>query len=193
MKKQYQVLWISLLLFLYLVVVALWIAIPDELFLNVSVTVASLGGSIIYMYLNRQNLLIYAKSYFFKKIQEALFFFILVFSLLSIANYWAYKHPFQYDSSVIKLNSLTDQSVNVLQSMNSGPIIFKIFARKNESLAWLALLDYYRVEKPSIQIEKIDIDVRPDLVMEYQITEAATLVIEYNNKILESFPFPLIF
>ena len=182
MKKHYQVLGISLLLLLYLVVVALWIAIPEELLLNLSVTGISLGGTLLFMYFNRDKLVIYAKSHYFKKWQEALIFFSLVFALLSIANYWAYKHPIQYDSSVIKLNSLTDQSVNVLKSMNNGPVVFKLFARKAESMAWLVLLDFYRIEKPSLQIEKIDIDVRPDLVTEYQITEAATLVIEYNNK-----------
>jgi ABC-type uncharacterized transport system involved in gliding motility auxiliary subunit len=182
MKKHYQILWISLLLLLYLVVVGLWIAIPEELFLNLSVTAVGISGTLLYMYFNREKLLVYAKSHFFKKIQEAIVFFFLVFALLSIANYWAYKHPIQHDSSVIKINSLTDQSVNVLKSMNDGPIVFKLFARKAESLAWLVLLDFYRIEKPSIEIEKIDIDVRPDLVSEYQITEAATLVIEYNNK-----------
>jgi ABC-type uncharacterized transport system involved in gliding motility auxiliary subunit len=84
-------------------------------------------------------------------------------------------------SAAIRLNSLTDQSRNILKEMK-GPIVFKMFARKNESLAWMALLDYYRIEKPSIQIEKIDIDVRPDLVGDYQINDAATLVIEYAGK-----------
>ena len=63
-----------------------------------------------------------------------------------------------------------------------GELKFKIFARKQDSLSWITLFEFYRAEKNNITIEKIDIDVRPDLVADYHITDTATLVIEYNGK-----------
>ncbi len=181
MKKWYNILLAIIISILYLVVVALWISIPDELTLNVAVTMVAMALTCVSIYLNRVTLAVYYQSNHFKKLQETLIFFVLLFSLLGVANYWAYKHPSQFDWSVIKLNSLTDQTKNVLKDMKE-PITFKMFARKQESLPWMALLEFYRAEKPSINVEKIDIDIRPDLVGDYQISDAATLVIEYNGK-----------
>lgn len=180
-RKWYNILIAITNSILYLVVVALWISIPEELTLNLAVTCVTLILTALSIYLNRAVLSVYYKSHHFKKLTEALTFFGLLFCLFGVGNYWAYKHPVQFDWSVIKLNSLTDQSKNILKEMNE-PITFKMFARKTESLAWMTLLDFYRVEKPSINIEKIDIDVRPDLVGDYQISDAATLVIEYKGK-----------
>ena len=181
MKKWYNILLSIMTSMLYLVVIALWIAIPEEMTLNISVTAVALGLTGGWIYLNRDGLSIYYQSHHFKKLQESLVFFFLLFALLGVGNYWAYKHPWQFDSSVIKLNSLSDQTKNVLKDLKE-PLTFKMFARKQESLPWMALLEFYRAEKPSINIEKIDIDVRPDLVGDYQISDAATLVIEYNGK-----------
>jgi ABC-type uncharacterized transport system involved in gliding motility auxiliary subunit len=182
MKNLYNVLLTIINAIFYLVVIALWISIPDEVTLNVAVTVIALILSAVSMYMNRDLLSVYYQSHHFKKLQETIIFFVLLFSIFGVVNYWAYKHPKQFDFSVIKLNTLSDQSKNILKEMNDGPIVFKMFARKNESLPWMALLEFYRNEKNSIQIEKIDIDVRPDLVGDYLISDAATLVIEYKGK-----------
>lgn len=165
----------------YLVVIALWVSIPDELTLNIAATVFTLCLTMILIFLNKEKLAVYYQSHHFKKLTDAIVFFALIFSLMGIVNYWAYKHPTQVDLSVFKLNSLSDQSKNILKQMD-GDITFKMFARKSESMAWMTLLEFYRLDKPSIKIEKIDIDVRPDLVGDYQISDAATLVIEYKGK-----------
>ncbi len=181
MKNWYNIVLTIINSILYLVVVALWISIPEELTLNLAVSAVTMGLTVFLMYLNRAGLAVYTQSHHFKKLQETLIFFFLMFCIFGLGNYWAYKHPKQFDFSVIKINSLSDQTVNVLNEMKE-PIVFKMFARKTESLPWMALLEIYRTEKNSIQIEKIDIDVRPDLVGDYQISDAATLVIEYNGK-----------
>jgi ABC-type uncharacterized transport system involved in gliding motility auxiliary subunit len=180
-KKLYNILLAIINSILYLVVVALWISIPEELTLNLATTIVAMTLTIASIYMNREKLSVYYQSHHFKKLTDTLVFFGLLFCLLGVVNYWGYKHPAQVDLSVIKLNSLSDQSKNVLKEMND-PIVFKMFARKNESMAWMALLDFYRIEKPSIDIQKIDIDIRPDLVGDYQISDAATLVIEYKGK-----------
>ncbi len=181
MKKWYNLLIAIINIILYFVLVALWISIPEVLALNISLTVFNLVLTLVLMYLNREALSKYYQSQQFKKLTEALVFIFLIFCLLGVGNYWAYKHPFQQDLSAYKMNSLTDQTKNILKNMK-GELTLKLFARKQESLAWMTLIEFYRNEKNNIHIEKIDIDVRPDLVADYHITESATLVIEYNGK-----------
>lgn len=181
MKKWYSLLLSVVNVILYFVLIALWISIPDELTLDIALTVFNLTLTMVLVYLNREKLSSYYQSQQFKKFTETIVFVFLVFCLLGVVNYWAYKHPIQNDLSVYKMNSLTDQSKNVLKKMK-GEIKFKLFARKQEAGLWLPLFEYYRAEKNNIVIEKVDIDVRPDLVADYHITEAATLVIEYEGK-----------
>lgn len=181
MKNLYNLLLIIISTILYLVTIALWIAIPDELTLNVAITFATLAFTVMVLFMNRHTLKTYYLSQHFKKIQETIIFFFLVFSIFGLANYWAFKHPKQLDLSVVKINSLSDQSKKILKGLDSD-ITFKMFARKNEILSWNALLEFYRIEKNSIKIEDYDIDLRPDLVSEYGIQNTATLVIEYQGK-----------
>jgi ABC-type uncharacterized transport system involved in gliding motility auxiliary subunit len=181
MKQKYNLLLLTINIVLYFVIVALWISIPDSLTLDLSVTSLNLFITLLLIYLNQEGFKSFYQSAQFKKFTDTLIFVVLIFSLLSLANYWTYKHPIQTDLSLFKLNTLTDQTRNVLKKMK-GKVTMKVFARKQESYLWQAILDLYRFEKNDLVIEKIDIDVRPDLVQEYHITEAATLVIEYNEK-----------
>ena len=181
MKNWYNLLIAIINIILYFVLIALWISIPDVLALNISLTIFNLVLTLVWVYLNRDRLSVYYQSQQFKKLTDTIVFISLVFCLLGVANYWAYKHPFQKDLSAYKMNSLTDQTKNILKNMK-GELKFKLFARKQDSLAWMTLFEFYRAEKNDLTLEKIDIDVRPDLVADYHITDMATLVIEYNGK-----------
>jgi ABC-type uncharacterized transport system involved in gliding motility auxiliary subunit len=181
MKQKYSLLLFIVNIILYLVVVALWISIPDVLTLNIAVTGLSFFISMLLIYLNQERFKTFYLSSHFKKFSETFIYLTLLFSLLSIGNYWAFKHPTQLDLSIFKLSTLTDQTTNVLNKM-PGKVKFKIFARKQEGFLWYTLLEQYRARKNDIEIEKIDIDVQPDKVMEYNISSEATLVIEYNDK-----------
>lgn len=181
MKNWYNLLIAIVNVILYFVLIALWISLPDVLALNISVTVFNLVLTLVLIYLNRETLSTYYQSYQFKKLTDTIVFISLVFCLLGVVNYWAFKHPIQHDLSVYKMNSLADQSKNILKNIK-GEVKFKLFARKQEALLWMPLFEFYRAEKPDLIIEKVDIDVRPDLVADYHITDAATLVIEYNGK-----------
>jgi ABC-type uncharacterized transport system involved in gliding motility auxiliary subunit len=181
MKRKYSLLILTVNIILYLVVIALWVSIPDAVTLNLSATIFNLVLTGVLLFLNQAAFVSFYQSNQFKKFTETLIFLFLVFSLLGLLNYWSFKHPVQTDLSLFKINSLTDQTKVVLKKI-PGKLKFKIFARKQESFAWYQLAEMYRFEKNDIEIEKIDIDVRPDLVLEYNITNDATLVVEYNNK-----------
>lgn len=181
MKKWYNLLIAIVNIILYFVLIALWISIPDVLSLNISLTVFNLVLTLVLIYLNREALSFYYQSQQFKKLTESIVFIFLIFCLLGVVNYWAYKHPMQKDLSAYKMNSLTDQTKNVLKNIK-GELKFTLFARKQDSLAWMTLFEFYRAEKNDLKISKVDIDIRPDLVADYHITDTATLVIEYNGK-----------
>ncbi|MFA6238231.1 MAG: Gldg family protein [Bacteriovorax sp.] len=181
MKKWYNLLIAVINVVLYFVLIATWISIPDVPALNISLTVFNLVLTLVLVFLNREALSIYYQSHQFKKLTETLVFVFLVFSLLGVVNYWAFKHPSQIDLSAYKMNEVTDQTRGILKNIK-GEVTFKIFARKQESLLWMPIIEMYRNEKSDIRIEKIDIDVRPDLVADYRITDIATLVIEYNGR-----------
>lgn len=181
MKKWYNLLLSVINVVLYFVLIALWISIPDELTLDISLTVFNLMLTLVLVYMNREKLSAYYLSQQFKKLTETLVFVFLVFCLLGVGNYWAFKHPLQADLSAYKMNSLSDQSITILKKMK-GELKFKLFARKQESLLWMPLIEFYRAVKSDIAVEKVDVDVRPDLVADYHITDAATLVLEYNGK-----------
>lgn len=181
MKQWYNLLLLVINVILYFVLIALWISIPDELTLDIALTVFNLTLTLVLVYLNREKLSTYYLSHQFKKLTETLVFLFLVFCLIGVANYWAYKHPLQVDLTAYRMNSLSDQSLGVLKKMPE-PLKFKLFARKQESMLWMPLIEFYRAAKPDLEIEKVDIDIRPDLVADYHITDAATLVIEYKGK-----------
>lgn len=165
----------------YLLIVALWIAIPEEFTLNISVTIFNLTLSSLLICFDHKRFKKYYGSSKFKKLSSTLVSAFLIFCILGLINYLSYKHPQQIDLSKLKHNSLTSQTQNLLKKIK-GPLIFKVFSRKKDFQAINALLELYRLEQDKISIEFIDIDLRPDLVSEYQIKYPNTIVALYGKK-----------
>ena len=79
--------WTNLLLaiiniILYFVLIALWISIPDELTLNIALTIFNGAITLILIFINRELLGIYYQSHQFKKLTEAITSVFLVFCFL---------------------------------------------------------------------------------------------------------------
>ena len=77
----------------YLVIVALWIALTDEIILNLAVTAFALALSTILILLEREKLAKYYLSPQFKTLSGRMISAILLLAVLGIFNYWAYKIP----------------------------------------------------------------------------------------------------
>lgn len=166
---------------LYLVIIFMWLSIPDEVLLNGATTAFNLFLSAILIILKRQRFKVFYESNQFKLTVDTLVNGILVFFILALLNFWAFKYPWQKDFSLFQLHTLTSQTKEVVRNIE-GPVEFKIFARKNEALLWMPILDLYRFVKADIKIEKINIELRPDLVSQYNIQNDSTLVIEYKGR-----------
>lgn len=166
---------------LYLVIIFMWLSIPDETLLNGATTAFNLFLSALLIILKRQRFKVFYESNQFKLTVDTLVNGVLVFFILALLNFWSFKYPWQKDFSLFQLNTLTAQTKEVVSKVD-GPLEFKVFARKNEAMLWMPILDLYRFVKSDIKIEKINIELRPDLVSQYNIQNDSTLVIEYKGR-----------
>lgn len=166
---------------LYLVIVATWIALPEYMTLNVSITVVNLAISCFYVILNREKFKKFYLSGQFKGLTSALLSTFLIFVILGFINYLAFKNPIQWDFSTRKKNSVTKQSANIVRSMK-GPINIKVFSTKREWPPISGLLDLYRYEKSDISIQFIDVELRPVEVKKYEITQVPSVIFEFAER-----------
>lgn len=181
MKNWMNTLLLSTNFVLYLVVIAVWITIPNSTTLNLIITMITFSMSLVLAFMNRLKLAKYYVSEQFQKFSSAFTSVMIILCILGLVNYLSFKHPKQIDFSERSLNSLTDQSVKVIKSVDDK-ITFKIFARKNNSVSIKSLIDLYKFENSNVKVELIDVDVRPDLVKINSITQSPTVVIEKGQK-----------
>ncbi len=181
MKKNIIVLLYVLSFLLFLTSCALWISIPDELILNILVSLALVLCLVTSLILDRAHWRALYGSKQFSKFAGHVVSVILVLAIIGLVNYLSYKHPVQWDVSQSARNSLTDQSVKIVRSL-PGPVEIIVFARKQDFPLIMRLLELYRFEKSDITFQTIDVELSPGEVSSYGITKSPTLVIKYNEK-----------
>ncbi len=181
LKENFILFGIVLNIILYFLIVFMWLSIPDELLLCFATTSFNIFLSLLLVVLRREKLKVFYQSHQFKMLTETIINVTLIFFIISLLNYWSFKFPLQKDFSLYQLNTLTSQTKSILKKIN-GEVKFKILSRKNEMLLWQPIVDLYRVESSQIKVEKINIELRPDLVNQYHIQTDSVLVIEHNNK-----------
>ena len=181
MNSSFRIFLYFINIILYFVIIALWIAIPDELTLDLSASIFCICMTLLLMYQRRATLEKFYLSSRFKSFTNALVGAFLVCCILGVINYLFYKHPFHFDFSKFETNSLTVETNNVIKK-TKGPITFKIFSRVEDAAAIKALLELYRLQKSDIEIIFINIELRPDLVKMNSVEKNGTIVVEYNGK-----------
>ncbi|WP_164848490.1 Gldg family protein [Halobacteriovorax sp. HLS] len=166
---------------LYLTSLALWISIDDEVFLNSVVSLITCSLTLILVIIKRNRFSAYYKSAQFQKLSSSLLTCFLVFYILGLINYLFFKNPLQVDLSQKKFNSLRQQTVKVLDSLE-GKIEVDVFAKKSDHANISALFKLYSVHKSDISVRYIDIDTRPDLVAESKITQVPTIIVTKGDR-----------
>ncbi|MBT5095640.1 MAG: GldG family protein, partial [Halobacteriovoraceae bacterium] len=166
---------------IYLVIVALWISIPEELTLNIACSVFNLAFTGMMIIWDRENLKGFYASSQFKGLTQASASAALVLAILGLVNYLSYKNPVSFDLSAFKTNTLTKESKEILRKIDI-PITIKVFAHKNELGVIRALIDLYRYEKNDIAIELVDVELQPGLVAKYQIERSGTIIAESGER-----------
>ncbi len=167
---------------LYLTCMALWIAIPEVLILNSSVTIASLILTAFLILMNKAIFKRYYLSPQFSKFTSSFTSIFLIFFILGLLNYLTFKHPLVWDFSARQVNSLADQTNNIVKSL-TDEVELIAFDNKDNLSKIEELLELYRIQGSKIKITLVDVELNPAQVSQYQITQVPTLIVKKADKI----------
>jgi gliding motility-associatede transport system auxiliary component len=97
------------------------------------------------------------------------------------ANYLAARQNKRWDFTANRQNSLSEQTVKVLQSLKS-PVKFVVFERQTDMDRFRNRLNEYTYTSKQVTVEYIDPDTRPVVAKEYGIEQYGTVVVDYMGK-----------
>ena len=166
----------------YLLSVALWVIITEEVLINSVVLGISLLMSLIFILINREYFSKLYQSNFFKEWVNTFVRVFFLFTIFGLMNYLLFKNPTLLDFSKRKVSTLTNQTQTILKSMDSK-VSIKLFARKKEMIPLIALIDLYRYHLPDLEFEVFDIDIRADLVKAHKVIHTSTVIIDFKGKV----------
>ncbi|MCF8060446.1 MAG: GldG family protein [Bacteriovoracaceae bacterium] len=166
---------------LYLVIIGMWISIPDNMTLNLFTTLAALVLTCGLILANRQSFSKFYRSLYFKNFIGAMVSAFLVLVILGFINFLSYKNVVVWDVTKNKSNSLTDQTVQLLKEVD-GEIEFTIFSLKKDYELIRTLVELYRLKKNDIKISFIDAELSPQSVREAGVTKVPSIEISFNDK-----------
>lgn len=135
------------------------------------------------------NLKAIKKSYNSKILKYSFQEFInlsLIFAILGLANYLVYKNDYFLDTTKNKINSLSEQSVKVLENLKFESFKMTLFAEKSSWKRYEKLIDLYGKVRQDIVISFVDTHTSPSLIELYNITENGTLIIETDGKVFKA-------
>lgn len=180
MKMWLYPLWVIIDILVALSSLALWITSPEYRTLNIGLTVFAISLAMLLAFMRWNELMVYMKSQYFKKVLYHVLNMILVISILGVVNYLGNKNYKEFDMTSEKRNSLTDQTLKVLE-MVKEPLTMTVFAKREEWKSVLDMLKLYEARSSNIKITAVDTDVRPDLVKAKKILQNGTVIIEYKG------------
>lgn len=112
----------------------------------------------------------------------------LVFMVLVISNFLAVKHYKVWDFSGSQSNTLSNQSIKLVKSLDSE-LLIRFFYKKgvegNEDNRKLfrELIKKYQDQSPSIKLEFVEVNERPDLAEQYGVTKGSGVIfLEYKGR-----------
>lgn len=181
MKMWLFPLWVIIDVLVGLTALTMWVAAPEYKTLNVGLTVFALTLGTLLSFMRWNELTTYIKSKYFKHVLYHALNVVLVLAILAVINYLGNKNYKEFDLTLEKRNSLTDQTEKVLE-MVKAPVQMTIFAKREEWKPMLDLLKLYQASNKSISIDAVDTDLRPDLVREKKISQNGTVIIKYKDK-----------
>jgi ABC-2 type transport system permease protein len=165
---------------------ALYLSFPEWSWFNGSVFVFSLCLNII-LYARRLSSPQFYKSLLdFPRLKSpvARVYFvrgILGVSCLLVFNLLWIRLPLVFDMTTQKLNSLSEQSQKIMQSL-SGPVKVTLFAKREEWASSLQLLKMYQELNSSMEVQAIDLDQNPALARVQNVQQSPTVILESAGK-----------
>ncbi|MCY4643181.1 MAG: Gldg family protein [Bacteriovoracales bacterium] len=166
---------------LYLLCLFLWLVLPSYIALNISVCIFTLCLTTILIFKKRQGVERYLKSTHYQHLMRYSVQAFLLFCIFGLINYLVYKNPFQWDLTSNKINSLHKQTIQILKKIEH-PISFKVYAKRKNATAILALLELYRLENSLLKVELIDPEINPLKVKRDQIKKYGQIKVDFKDR-----------
>lgn len=175
-----QSIWWAIWFGLFLTSMVLWIVSPE--YFNFILGVFALSKVILFtlVFINRKAIVRFIKTEFFKNVLNNLMTMFLVFCILGMVNYIAFKNNTHFDITKQKVHTLSEQSKTIINGLE-GKLKFTLFARRQNWDQFLNLLNLYKYKSENINVDVIDIDTNPSLVQINNIKENGTVIIEYKG------------
>ena len=166
---------------LYLLCIFLWLSLTSHLTLNICTSIFTFCMTMILILKRRRQVETYLHSTQFKYLTQYSIHGILVLCILGLLNYLIYKNPLQWDITANQSNRLNQQSIDLLKKIES-PVLFKIYARRENARNLLPLLELYRLENTHIKVQLLDPEVNPLQVHEDKIHNYGQVVVEFKER-----------
>jgi ABC-type uncharacterized transport system involved in gliding motility auxiliary subunit len=106
---------------------------------------------------------------------------LVALGIVVAANYLASRQNKRWDLTSTKQNSLSEQTVKVLQSVTE-PVKFTVFERQTNFDRFRSRLDAYAYQSSQVSAEYVDPDTKPVIAREYQIETYGTVIVEYQGR-----------
>jgi ABC-type uncharacterized transport system involved in gliding motility auxiliary subunit len=101
--------------------------------------------------------------------------------VLVAVNYLSTRTSKRWDLTQNRQNSLSEQTVKVLQSL-TAPVKFTVFDQSTNFDRFRTRLDEYAYNSKQVSVEYVDPDARPVVAREYDIDTYGTVVVDYMGR-----------
>lgn len=181
MKKVYKNLLFSVVGLSYLLGSFLLITMPEYIILYSCTLGVGVIGTVILCFLHKKEVNDFMNSKYGKSITSNFVGFLLLFFILCLVNYLAFKNPKVWDLGKRNLNSLSEQTIKVVSSLDKE-VEFIQFSNKANKENIRNLLRMYQTYNSQIKLTYIDPELRPDLVAKHKVTLSPSVIVKHGNK-----------
>ena len=106
---------------------------------------------------------------------------LVALAIVVAVNYLASRQNKRWDLTASRQNSLSEQTVKVLQSL-TAPVKFTVFDKQTDLERFRGRLTEYSYNSPQVSVDYVDPDTRPIVAREFDIQAYGTVVIDYMGK-----------
>lgn len=175
-----QSIWWAIWFGLSLTSIVLWIVSPEYSSFILGIFIISNIILLSLIFLNRKTIICFIKTTFFKNIFNNIITTILVFCILGMINYIAFKNNIHFDITKQQVHTLSDQSKTIMNGLERK-LKITLFARRQNWERFLNLINLYKYKSEKVSVNVIDIDSNPSLVQINNIKEDGTVILEYDG------------
>ncbi len=114
---------------------------------------------------------------------------LMVVVMLGAINFVSVRHYKTFDFSLAKVNTLSDQSIQLLKNLDSDLKVTFFYKESDENQQngnrrfFQTLIKKYQDQSSRVQLDFVDVNKRPDLAEQYGVNKGTgTVFIEYKGK-----------